>query len=232
MVSDTGVGITPEFLPHVFERFRQADSRFSREHSGLGLGLAISHELVEMHGGTIEAFSEGPGKGATFRVTLPLLALQAPFSRERRQPYPELRLPASVPSALTGLHVLVVDDDSDARELLKDVLEQAGAVVATAEGGRAALQLMGESVPDVLLSDLGMPGMDGFDLLAAVKASPAEAVRAIPAIALTAYARSDDRTRSLTSGFLMHLSKPIDPGELVAAVASLRRPASSEQRLG
>jgi PAS domain S-box-containing protein len=232
VVTDTGVGITPEFLPHVFERFRQADSRFSREHSGLGLGLAISHELVEMHGGTIEAFSDGPGKGATFRVTLPVLALQTPLSPERRQTRPEPVLPPRVPSALTGLRILVVDDDSDARELLQDVLEQAGAVVTTAEGGPAALRMMGESIPDVLLSDLGMPGMDGFDLLAAVKASPAEAVRGIPAIALTAYARSDDRTRSLTSGFLMHLSKPIDPGELVAAVASLGRRAASERHLG
>ena len=222
VVSDTGAGITPEFLPHVFERFRQADSRLSREYGGLGLGLAISRELVELHGGTIRAESAGSGKGATFFVRL----LQSPSSdgqfdivEERRRAEPST-LPA-LPVDLTGLQILIVDDDRDALTLMREVLESAGATVTSADSGRAALEVLDRFVPHAIVSDLGMPGMDGFELLAQLRQSPVESRRKIPVAALTAYARSEDRTRSLKSGFQIHLAKPIDPRELVAVVAML-----------
>jgi len=225
-VSDTGVGIPAAFLPHVFERFRQADSRFSREYGGLGLGLAIAHELVELHGGTIRAFSDGEGRGATFRVALPLMVVH-------RQDTPIDPIPSSTgpdasgaAASLRGVRVLAVDDDADALTLMRDALEDAGATVVMANGAEAALRALTASVPDVLITDLGMPRMDGFELLAAVRASPVETVRSLPAVALTAYARSEDRTRALRAGFQVHFAKPIDPAELVAAVSSLagRRP--------
>jgi CheY-like chemotaxis protein len=222
VVSDTGAGITPEFLPHVFERFRQADSRLSREYGGLGLGLAISRELVELHGGTIRAESAGAGKGATFYVRL----LQSPSSdtqfdivEERRRAEPPEQ--PALPVDLTGLQILVVDDDRDALTLMREVLEAAGATVTSADSGRAALHSLDRGIPHAIVSDLGMPGMDGFELLAQLRQSPMESWRKIPVAALTAYARSEDRTRSLKSGFQIHLSKPIDPRELVAVVAML-----------
>ena len=222
VVADTGAGITPDFLPHVFERFRQADSRLSREYGGLGLGLAISRELVELHGGTIRAESAGSGKGATFFVRL----LQSPASdgqfdiiEERRRTEPST-LPA-LPVDLTGLQILIVDDDRDALTLMREVLESAGATVTSADSGHAALSALDRFVPHAIVSDLGMPGMDGFELLAQLRQSPVESRRKIPVAALTAYARSEDRTRSLKSGFQIHLAKPIDPRELVAVVAML-----------
>ncbi len=223
VVNDTGAGIAPEFLPHVFERFRQADSRLSREYGGLGLGLAISRELVELHGGTIRAESEGLGKGATFVVMLPrsIPSSETRFDRlnERRGAEPREQAPLDVD--LTGLQILVVDDDPDALTLMREILEAAGATVISADSGRAALSALDECTPHAIVSDLGMPGMDGFELLAQLRQSPSESRRNIPAAALTAYARSEDRARSLKSGFRIHLSKPIDPGELVAAVAAL-----------
>jgi PAS domain S-box-containing protein len=224
VVSDSGAGIPPEFLPHVFERFRQADSRLSREYGGLGLGLAISRELIELHGGTIRAESEGTGRGATFSVRL----LQSPSSGarfdiadERRRS--ELYEQATTTVDLTGLQILTVDDDPDALTLMREVLEAAGATVIGADSARAALSVLDGLTPHAIVSDLGMPGMDGFELLAKLRQSPVESRRNIPAAALTAYARSEDRTRSLESGFQMHLSKPIDPRELVAAVRALVR---------
>jgi PAS domain S-box-containing protein len=223
VVSDTGIGIPAEFLPHVFDRFRQADSRFSREHGGLGLGLAIARELVHLHGGTIEAASEGAGKGATFRVTLPLMAGQGRAERDARG------LGAVRPTAnaagdaarLDGVRVLVVDDDRDATNLVRQVLEEAGAAVSVAESAATALSLLQRQPADVLLTDIGMPDVDGFALIAQVRASADGAIRDVPAAALTAYARPEDRVRALKSGFQMHLAKPIDPEELVAAVAAL-----------
>jgi signal transduction histidine kinase/ActR/RegA family two-component response regulator len=222
VVSDSGAGIAPEFLPHVFERFRQADSRLSREYGGLGLGLAISRELIEMHGGTIRAESAGSGKGATFSVRLlqsPSSDTRSAFAEERRRSEP-LEQAATIVD-LTGLQVLIVDDDPDALTLMREVLETAGATVINADSGRAALRVLDAQTPHAIVSDLGMPGMDGFELLAELRRSPVESRRRIPAAAVTAYARSEDRARSLTSGFQIHLSKPIDPRELVAAVGAL-----------
>jgi PAS domain S-box-containing protein len=215
VVADTGIGIAPEFLPHLFERFRQGDSRFAREFGGLGLGLAIARHLVEMHGGTITAASEGPGKGATFRVTLPVMSMAAVASRERGEIGPRVD-----GQRLDGLHVLVADDEDDALIMLREVLESAGARVTTAKSAEETLGLLALEAPDLLLSDIGMPGIDGFELIRRVRQLPSP-VRHVPAAAVTAYARTEDRDRALRSGFQVHLTKPIDPGELLTAVQSL-----------
>jgi PAS domain S-box-containing protein len=228
IVSDTGVGIAPEFLPHVFERFRQGDSGVTREYGGLGLGLAITRHLVEMHGGTIDVTSAGRGAGATFRVTLPLMIVH---TKERSAPRAHPRAHRAgtdvTVAALHGVSVLAVDDDVDALMMVREILEAAGAYVTTADSAQEALTLIDVTDPDVLVADVGMPKMSGFDLIAAVRRSPNRRVRNIPAAALTAYARSEDRTHALRSGFQMHLAKPIDPGELMAAIASL-----AKQRVG
>lgn len=225
VVSDTGVGISPEFLPHMFERFRQADSGTTRQHPGLGLGLAIVRNLVEMHGGTIRAASGGQGQGATFRVRLPLTIVHPERQLEERGVHPRQERPAP-PAALpnlSGTHVLAVDDDSDGLALLKEVLESAGARVTTASSAAGALDTIRATRPDLLVTDIGMPDMDGFELIERLRHSDDVALRDIPAAALTAYARSEDRARALESGFEMHLAKPIDPAELVAAVKALAR---------
>jgi PAS domain S-box-containing protein len=222
-VSDTGAGIPSEFLPHVFERFRQADSRYSREYGGLGLGLAIARELVHLHGGTIHAASDGTGKGATFRVKLPVMIVHATPEPESRQP-PGITSHAAgrgEEGRLDGVRVLVVDDDPDATSLMQDVLENVGASVVIAHSGREALSLMARVRPHALLTDIGMPEMDGFELIAELRSSEDASLRDIPAAALTAYARSEDRVRALKSGFQLHLAKPIDPSEAVAAVSAL-----------
>jgi PAS domain S-box-containing protein len=221
VVRDTGAGIPPAFLPYVFERFRQADSGTTRQHGGLGLGLAIARHLVEMHGGTISAESEGAGRGATFRVELPSAMVAAAAGRTldphgRRGAEPE----APVPD-LRGIRVLVVDDDRDGLRLVSEILEAAGADVQTASSAPAALESLDGTAADVLVTDLAMPQMDGFELIARVRQHASDAVRRVPAAALTAYARSEDRIKALRSGFQMHLAKPIDPGELMLAVASL-----------
>jgi signal transduction histidine kinase len=224
-VSDTGVGIAPDFLPHMFERFRQADSRFSREHGGLGLGLAIARHMVEMHGGTIWATSEGIGRGATFRMTLPVMIVHSEPLLDEQRLHPTAGHGRSDPSLvrLDGVHVLAVDDDDDALELLREILESAGARVTTAASATEALSRLDVSTPDVILSDVGMPGMDGFELISRVRDASGAEYGKVPAAALTAYARSEDRTRALRAGFQMHLAKPIDPGELLAAVHALAR---------
>ena len=222
-VSDTGRGIDPDFLPFVFDRFRQADATFSREQGGLGLGLAIVKQLSELHGGTVSASSGGPGKGATFTVKLPLMIVHAepPDSRDREQPRSERRPPSleEVPR-LDAVHVLAVDDENDSLNLLRAVLEGAGARVSTARSGADALDALRRLTPDVMVVDIGMPGMDGLQLIRAIRRLD-EPVRLIPAAALTAYARAQDRITSLASGFQMHLVKPIDPLELVVAVSTL-----------
>ena len=220
VVSDTGAGIDPRFLAHVFERFRQADSRPSREYGGLGLGLAIARDLVELHGGSIGVASDGPGHGATFTVTLPISGRPRPAVAAQRAES-GWRAVSGADVALGGLRVLVVDDDGDGLTLMREVLEAAGATVSSASSGPAALSVVARESPDVIVSDLGMPGMDGYAFIAELRNSPSETLRNIPVAALTAYARSEDRTRVLRSGFQMHLSKPIDPGELVAGVAAL-----------
>ena len=229
-VSDTGRGISPDFLPFVFERFRQADASFSREHGGLGLGLAIAKQLTELHGGAITAASGGPDQGATFTVMLPLMIVHPPVpaGHHREHPHTDRRRPELEPiPRLDGIHVLAVDDEPDSLDLLRTVLEAAGARVATARSGPEALDAVRRAEPcDVLIADIGMPGMDGLQLIRAVRQLP-EPARNIPAAALTAYARSHDRITSLASGFQMHLVKPIDPLELVVAVATL-----TSRRLG
>jgi signal transduction histidine kinase/ActR/RegA family two-component response regulator len=219
-VSDTGVGIGEGFLPHVFERFRQADSRFSREHGGLGLGLAISREIVQMHGGQITAASDGEGKGATFRMELPIMIVQ-PRGRANEEKPPAASGAAPRLDALSGVRVLAVDDDQDALTLVSEILESVGATVITAPSAQDALAKLQREPVDVLVSDVGMPRMDGFTFIRLVREDRHPSIRHTPAAALTAYARSDDRTRALEAGFQMHLAKPIDPDELIAAVRRL-----------
>jgi PAS domain S-box-containing protein len=229
VVSDTGIGIAPNFLPYVFERFRQAEAGTTRKAGGLGLGLAIVRHIVELHGGTVEASSAGEGQGATFRVRLPLMIVDPSALKSRREhPKTEHREPLTGLGDLSGIHVLAVDDEEDALTLLRVVLEAAGATVTTFSSPAAALQGIAEVKPHVLVLDLGMPDMDGFELITKIRRSPHETVRNLPAAALTAFARSEDRTKALRSGFEMHLAKPVDPGELVASVATLARRVRTE----
>ncbi len=224
IVSDTGVGIRTEFLPHVFERFRQADAGPTRKTGGLGLGLSIVSHIVELHGGSVHVESGGVGKGSTFIVRLPMMIVQpAGPPKKREHPLAERRIPLEKLSDLAGVHVLAVDDEEDALGLLRVVLETAGARVTTASSATAALQILDAVRPDVIVADIGMPGIDGFDLIKSVRALSNRELRDIPAAALTAFARSEDRTKALQCGFEMHLSKPVDPGELVASVATLVR---------
>ena len=222
VVSDTGIGISKEFLPQVFDRFRQADSGSTRKSGGLGLGLAIVRHLVEMHGGTVEATSAGVNQGATFTVRLPVMIVQ-PAVAAREHPLTERRQPLQNLGDLQHVSVLAIDDEPDALRLLKDVLEVAGADVTTASSGASALAVLAASYPQVIISDIGMPDMDGYELIRRIRASADPELRDIPAAALTAFARSEDRTKVLQSGFEMHLAKPVDPGELVASVATLVR---------
>ena len=224
VVSDTGEGIRPDFLPYVFEQFRQGEGGTTRKTGGLGLGLAIVRHIVEMHGGTVHAASAGEGQGATFRVLLPLMIVHPePLEARREHPRTALRDPLADLVDLRGIRVLAIDDEEDAMTLLRVVLETAGAEVTTLSSPVTALERVEALKPDVLVVDLGMPVMDGFEFIARVRASSNPAVRVVPAAALTAFARSDDRTKALRSGFEMHLAKPVDPGELVASVATLAR---------
>lgn len=220
-VSDTGIGIRPDFLGHVFDRFRQADSSSTRAHGGLGLGLAIVRHLVELHGGTVEARSGGEGDGSRFLVRLPVPALApVPEVDESRSPHEAAARETGVERELQGVKVLLVDDEADARELMPAVLEQFGARVAVAASAAEALTLLQRSGVDVLVADIGMPEEDGYSLIGRVRAL-AGSVRDLPAIALTAYAGDADRRRALEAGFHLHLAKPVEPSELVSAVASL-----------
>ncbi len=225
-VSDTGQGIAAEFLPHVFERFTQADTTSTRQHSGLGLGLGITRHLVELHGGTINVYSAGEGKGATFVVSLPIMILHAAPGVLPERAHPTV--PASGNGAafqlcdeLAGVRVVAVDDDADARKLLGTVLTRCRATVTVVASAAEALEAVRRERPDVLLSDVEMPGEDGYALIAQVRALPPEEGGQTPAAALTAYARMEDRTRALRAGFQMHVPKPVEPAELVAVVANL-----------
>jgi signal transduction histidine kinase/CheY-like chemotaxis protein len=221
-VGDTGIGIAPEFLPHVFERFRQGDGGTTRERGGLGLGLSIAKQLTEMHGGTIEAASAGPGQGATFRLKLPLMIVQPGRDGVERVHPRSLSAGGPIPVGdLRGLHVLAVDDDADALSLVAELLESAGARVSTAPSAAEAMRRLDAEPPNVLVADLGMPLTDGFQLIAQVRRHANPIVRRIPAAALTAYARSDDRVKALRAGFQIHLAKPIDPTELITAIAAM-----------
>jgi signal transduction histidine kinase/CheY-like chemotaxis protein len=220
-VSDSGQGITPEFLPHVFDRFRQADSTTTRAHGGLGLGLAIVRHLVELHGGRVHVESPGEGQGATFTVELPLAAMPTTASPELVPPTAEGAVPFVPSPALARLRLLVVDDDTDTLETLQMILSQCGAEVRTAGSAAQALDVLQDWHPDLLISDLGMPGEDGYTLLRRVRALDTDHGGNIPALALTAYARAEDRVNALAAGFQMHVAKPIEPAELVAVIANL-----------
>ena len=216
-VSDTGQGIAPSFLPYVFDRFRQADPSVTRSHSGLGIGLALVRHLVELHGGAVTAHSEGEGRGATFVVRLEVAAPssgQTPVGPAAREWQSAM---AEIADRLTGMHVLVVDDDADARDLMRLAFEQAGARVTTAGSAAEALAALAVTKVDALVSDIAMPGTDGYDLIKAVRADARGT--AIPAVALTAYARVEDRQRALRAGFQLHVAKPIDPVSVIHAVA-------------
>ena len=213
-VHDTGIGLDAAFLPHVFERFRQADSGSTREHGGLGLGLAIVQHLVRLHGGDVAAASDGRGRGSTFTVSLPVMA-DAPSAEEGLAPSA-----AAMPS-LTGIHILCVDDDEDALGLIEAMLSDRGARVTTARSVAAALAALDREPPDLLISDIAMPNDDGYALIRAVRSSPSAAVRDLPAAAVTAFATAVDRSRAVLAGFQSHLPKPIEPRELAALVATL-----------
>lgn len=220
-VSDNGEGISPEFLPHLFERFTQADNSSRRPHAGLGLGLAIARQLVDLHGGSIRAQSDGAGRGASFTVELPLAgepaAAQPPPEPERPRP----ASPAGSPE-LRGIEILVVDDEGDAREFIRRLLSDRGARVRTASSVAEALRALKASPCDLLLSDIGMPIEDGYDLIRSVRAAErARGSRPLPAAALTAFARTEDRARALEAGFQAHIAKPFEPADLVAVIAQL-----------
>jgi PAS domain S-box-containing protein len=223
IVSDDGAGIAPEFLPHLFERFRQADAGMARAHGGLGLGLAIARQLVELHGGSIEASSEGVGKGATFTVTLPAMVANVGARDSDADRFEaSIELTPIAPS-LDGLRILAVDDDSDALTMIRDILETSGATVLAASSAEGALKILDTEHPDVLVADLGMPRIDGFELIARIRRRPSGSASQLPAVALTAYARSEDKARALRAGYQTHMSKPINPAELVACVLALGR---------
>jgi PAS domain S-box-containing protein len=221
-VSDTGQGIHPQFMPHVFERFRQADSSTTRAHGGLGLGLAIVRHLVELHGGQVRAESRGEGKGATFVVELPLAIQQQPPAPDRIYPLAHRGAPSVASPTLGGVRILLADDEPDTVETLRLVLEHAGAEVRTAISARDALATLEEWRADVLVCDIGMPEEDGYALIRKVRALAPERGGYIPAVALTAYAGVDDRLKVLSSGFQMHVPKPVEPAELVAIMATMR----------
>ena len=221
-VADSGQGIKTDFLPYVFERFRQADMKSTRAHGGLGLGLAIVRQLVELHGGTVKVTSEGEGKGATFIVKLPVLAVyqNAPANDPQNLSYIENSVAEGMDN-LAGLKVLVVDDEADTCELLSSVLSSCGAEVTAARSASEGFELFKLVRPDVMVSDIGMPREDGYELIRKVRALPEASGGKVPAVALTAYARSEDRMRALRAGYQMHVAKPIELGELVSIVASL-----------
>jgi signal transduction histidine kinase len=217
-VIDTGQGISPDFLPHIFEYFRQADSTSTRSHGGIGLGLAIVHQLVELHGGTVYADSPGNGQGATFTVQLPLLEDSRGAEGQRgRGEITSHPTPYSPHSSLAGVRVLVVDDELDSREFLILALEQYGAKVVAASSAAEAKSVIVRVEPDVLISDIAMPEEDGYELMRQLRSQGKQ----IPAIALTAYARDSDRNAAIAAGFQQHVSKPIAPEELVTLVADL-----------
>jgi CheY-like chemotaxis protein len=223
-VSDTGQGIDPDFLPYVFDRFQQAEASTTRKHGGLGLGLAIVRHLVELHGGKVAADSPGEGLGATFTISLPI-----PSAYHETPPAPkavatdeeEDRLLLAQAPSLNGLRVLVVDDETDARDLLAVVLRQRGAQVATAESAIVALEILNTRQFDVLISDIQMPEVDGYELIRRLRGEEAGRGRFIPAVALTAHVRAKDRARVLAAGFQMHVSKPVSAAELVIGVGRL-----------
>jgi signal transduction histidine kinase/ActR/RegA family two-component response regulator len=228
VVSDTGEGIAPDILPFVFDRFRQGDSSSTRRHSGLGLGLAIVRQIAELHGGSVDAMSDGPGTGATFRVKLPLSVAKAAAPADSlavaHPAAPTIRtgsLDVAALPDLAGTHVLVVEDESDARDMVAYLLRQRNAGVVVAASVEEALREIDARIPDALLCDIEMPGRDGYDFIRTLRSRPPEHGGSVPAAALTAYSRPEDRAKSLLAGFDAHLSKPVDLAELIATVVRL-----------
>jgi PAS domain S-box-containing protein len=221
-VSDTGDGISAEFLPYVFDRFRQAEGSISRKQGGLGLGLAVARHLVELHGGTITAESEGLGKGSVFSVDLPLgQERRDPARAEERRRELERRRSRSGVVRLDGVHVLLVEDDDDSRKLLGTMLKRYGARVTSTKSAAEALSVFEGELPDVMISDIGMPDQDGYELIRKLRTLPIEKGGAIPAVALTGYATRKDRERALSSGYHQHMAKPIEQVDLIKAIAAL-----------
>jgi signal transduction histidine kinase len=220
VVRDTGIGIEPKFLPYVFERFRQADSSTTRVYSGLGLGLAIVRHLVELHGGTVDVESDGPGRGAAFTVRIPASGATAEDAEVAGEPS-EAEGPSGEFLSLDGVRVLIVDDEADTRAMLETVLEHCDAEVRTCASARDALAVLASWTPDVIVSDIGMPGQDGISLIQAIRDMGGEGAGLVPAIALTAYASARDRERVLDAGFQVHMTKPADPAAVVAEIARL-----------
>jgi CheY-like chemotaxis protein len=220
-VADTGAGIDPAFLPHVFDRFRQGDTTTTRSVGGLGLGLFIARHLVEAQGGTIQVASEGRDRGATFTVRLKAVnaVSSTPLSADRTSPAEE---PEANP-ALTGIRVLLVDDEADSREMMTSALETCGATVVAAASATEAIRALARAPVDVLLSDIAMPDKDGYELIREIRATRTTRIARVPAAAVTACVREDDRQRALDAGFQMHLAKPVHPSALARAVAALAR---------
>jgi len=227
VVADNGEGIPADFLPHVFDRFRQADSSRSRVHGGVGLGLSIARHLVEAHAGVIHASSDGPGQGSTFTVILPLLVYERPpaVAADRTHPFADMADSTEMlgTDALDGVDILVLEDHDDSRVILATLLEQRGADVRLAVSAADARKRMDERVPDLILADIELPGEDGYTFLRKLRTQSAESGGVVPAIAITAFSRRVDRVRALEAGFQMHMPKPLDPAELVAVIRAILR---------
>jgi CheY-like chemotaxis protein len=227
-VSDTGKGISPDFMPYIFDRFRQADASSARRYGGLGLGLTLVKHLVELHGGTVEVSSEGEGKGASFIILLPVRAIVSPSVDHRRLTSPLAAM--SEATNLTGIRALVIDDEEDARELVKASLEQFGAEVVGASSAAEGFALLtsGQDHFDIIVTDLGMPDEDGYSMLRRIREWERKHGQQIPAIALTAYGQTEDRIRALMAGFQTHVAKPVEPVELAIVIANLTKRPNRE----
>ena len=224
-VSDNGIGIPPDFLPYVFDRFRQADSSMSRRHSGLGLGMAIVRHLVELHGGTVSVESAGEGKGATFRLRLPTRRAEVAPVQRPEEPGVAPEPTGTELDRLQGLHVLIVEDDTDSRNVLALLLQKLGALVEAVPSAKEAMARVVNRRPDVIVSDIGMPEEDGYSLIRRLRQLPADLEKKLPAIALTAYARKQDADAALDAGYDRHLPKPVAPAELIRAIKSVVLPS-------
>jgi CheY-like chemotaxis protein len=232
-VDDTGKGIKPEYLPHVFNRFSQEDYSTTRKYGGLGLGLSIVRHVAELHGGGVRVASEGEGRGATFVIRLPMRVGLAARTQnaDKITGYASPEAPRGEGLRLNGARVLVVDDDADTRQLLKRVLESHGAVVKTAASAAEALEMFAASPPDALVADIGMPDEDGYSLMRKIRRLPSGRGGTVPALALTAYARPEDRAKALTAGFQQYIAKPVEPDELAAVVAKLAERPDAPSRV-